>query len=127
MIVPKKDMKIGHYSKPNLYEPIHVLSSAKIRRNVHNVSNNFIIKKILLTSCVEKEYIIGFLHKDFATDYKRLTNHPYFVNTVILFDLIEYCDYNENSLLLLNNKNDLWHNIDPKKPYDVSVHKITFN
>lgn len=124
MIVPKHDFKIAQYKKTNLHEPIHVLSSTRLIKNLHNVNNEFITKKVVLCTCVEKEYLIAFMHKEFISEYKTSSRHPYIINTVNLHNLLEYCERHHQSLLILNDKNNLWLKIDPNRPYDVNVHKI---
>jgi hypothetical protein len=126
-IIPKSDFKISQYKKTNLHDPVYLLSSARLRRgNIYNINNEFISKRILLSTCADKDYIIGFFHEDFAINLKKLTMHPYFVSTTNMYDLLGYCETSQNSVLVLNDKKNIWHKIDPGRPYDVSIHKIEF-
>ena len=124
MIVPRKDIKITQYKSIN--KPVHYLSNMKLKHNINDIRNKYIhipTKKLILSTKIETEYIIGFYNIDLLTKIKNTSNHPYFINTASTDDMLIYCNNHNNSLLILEDINTTWIHIDQKL---TNVFKIDF-
>jgi hypothetical protein len=125
MIIPVKDYKISQFTSQQNNKPIHFLSSTKIKQCIYNVNNQMLSKDIILTTCTEKDYIIAFYNIEIINKVKEDSKHPYFINTVEISEMLNYCTKYKHNLLMFDDKNKTWHKIDPENN-TTSLHFIEF-
>lgn len=127
MILPTKDVRISQFkaTKRSLEQPIHFLACTKIKRDIMHLNNHVLSRKLLLSTCVEKDYIIAFANRATIDTLKVQNKHPYFVNSFPVVSLLEYGQKYNTSLLILSGDNKHWYKLDPTSDI-VSIHTIDF-
>lgn len=125
MIIPYRDAKLSRYEMRSFATPVHFLSSAKIRGDILQLDNHIMTKRIVLKTCVDKEYILAFFDSEIVERAKRSGNHPYFVNTRSIRDVLKYASRYDQSLLVMDTVPEIWHKVDPCSPI-VDVFSIDF-
>lgn len=110
MIIPHRDYKLSHYRKTGLDRKIIVLSRSSIKNNLLDVNVNLVSHKILLTACAEKEYVLGFdIEESKLVKFKK----DYTLYMTSIRDVLQYCEKNNNSLMIMGEKQNRWVKIDP--------------
>jgi hypothetical protein len=125
IIIPKNDIKLSQFkfNKDSYNKPVHFLSNMKCITHLNHVTNNVLFKKIILNSSIEKDYIICFSDDDYLNYIKTQNKHPYFMNSLSIDELSQYCNSNKCDLLL--HDKTIWHKIDFANN-DVSIYNIKF-
>ncbi len=123
MIIPLKDIKLTNYKTCSQKQTIYVFSNSN-KRNFA-INTEIISKRIILTTCADKEYMIGFQFKD-PNKLKKFENKGYLVTETSIEDALDYCKCNKLDLLMLNDDDKLWYNLNPITN-TTSIHQIDFS
>lgn len=121
MMIPIKDAKLSQFTAHSLKTPVHFLSAVK--GPINTINNCAIAKKIVLSTCADKDYVIAFSDHDAISKYKAKTSHPYFVNTATISEVLDYGKRTHTSLLVMHGH--VWYKLDPGSS-NVSIHTIDF-
>lgn len=120
-MIPIRDAKLGQFTARSLKTPVHFLST--VRGPISGINNCAIAKKIVLKTCVDKDYVIAFSDHDAISRYKAKSSHPYVVNTATISDVLDYGLRTHTSLLVMHG--NVWYKLDPGSS-SVSIHSIDF-
>jgi hypothetical protein len=74
---------------------------------------------------VDKEYMIGFNFKD-PNKLKRFEHKDYVITKTTIENALQYCKDYKLDLLVLNDQNKLWYNLNPLLD-TTSIHQIDFS
>lgn len=121
MIIPIKDAKVSQFTARSFTVPVHLLSTT--RGPINAINNYNLTRKIVLSTCVDKEYVIAFSDYDTLIKYKESNKHPYYVNSADISDVLRYGERTHTSLLIMHEQ--LWYKLDPGSK-TVSIHTIDF-
>ena len=121
MMIPIRDAKLSQFTAHSLKIPVHFLTAVK--GPINSINNCAIAKKIVLSTCADKDYVIAFSDYDAISRYKAKTSHPYFVNTAPISEVLQYGKSTHTSLLVMHKK--VWYKLDPGSS-NVSIHSIEF-
>ena len=124
MIIPVKDFKLSVFKTPDYNKPIHVLSTSNLKKSITSINTQIISRDIVLSSCVEKDYVIAFDEED-PRCLKKFEQYPYHITQTTIKDMMTYCSHNKASLLIKAKKDHTWYRIDPDKDL-TSIHYISF-
>lgn len=105
MIIPYRDFKLSHFQKTGLDKKIFVLSRASTKNSLSDINTHLVSYKMLLTSCVDKEYVMGFdMKEELLVKFKK----DYSVYEASVGDILEYCSKNRSSLMIMNEEQNKW-------------------
>jgi hypothetical protein len=94
-------LKINN-KKPN---SVYVLSDTKLRNKINNINyiNINIPSYNLNIDNKFNHYIFTTNNFHFMNEYKKMVRHNYHIINVQLDDILNYCEYTSNNLIITNN------------------------
>lgn len=109
MIIPYKDFKLSHFRKSGLDKQIFVLSRSSTKNSLSDINTHLVSHKMLLTTCVDKDYVLGF---DMEEEKLNKFKANYNVCKVQITDVLDYCKNNQSSLIIMSNQQNRWTKIE---------------
>lgn len=105
MIIPHRDYKLSQYRKTGLEKKIFVLSRSSAKNSLLDINTHLVTYKILLSTCVDKEYVLGFdMREEMLGRFKK----DYDLYAATVTDVLDYCQNNNNSLMIMSDKPNIW-------------------
>lgn len=105
MIIPRTDFKLSSFKTRDLCKPIHILSNTVLEKNACHLNTHVFTKKLLLSSHVDRDYVIAFDVVYNTKDLVRFQSEHCNVTTASIGDVLEYCGCNGSALLIVTGKN----------------------